>query len=163
MVETRAQAMANERIDNLESQLKDVKLQLKNLNETFSKVKVEECTEAYIGNENIKGESSQSLHLFGTHQQSHPRPPKLDMYKFDGSHSVAWIAQMDQYFTLNYLLDDATQLSVGIMYLDNERWQWWQWHQHCYGRPLTWETFKKAFMDRFDHESDFLGHITKLR
>ena len=58
MVQTTAQAMANERIDNLESQLKDVMLQLKNLNETLSKSKVEERAEAYIGNENIEGESS---------------------------------------------------------------------------------------------------------
>ena len=72
MVQTRAQAMANERIDNLESQLKDLLLQLKNLNETLSKCKMEERVEAYIGNENNEGESSQSLHLFGTHQQSHP-------------------------------------------------------------------------------------------
>jgi len=85
------------------------------------------------------------------------------MYKFYGSHSAVWIAQMEQYFTLNYILDNATQLSVGIMYLENERWQWWQWNQRCYGRPLTWETFKKALMDRFDHESNFLGHLTKLQ
>jgi len=92
MVQTRAQAMANGRIDNLESQLKDVMLQQKNLNETLSKGKVEERAEAYIGNENIKGESSQTLDLFGTHQHSHPRLPKLDMYKFYGSHLAAWIA-----------------------------------------------------------------------
>lgn len=70
---------------------------------------------------------------------------------------------MEQYFNLNYILDNATQLRVGIMYLDNERWQWWQWHQRCYGRPLTWKTFKKALMDRFDHDSTFLGHLTKLQ
>jgi len=70
MVRTRAQAMANERIDNFESQLKYVLLQLKKLNETLSKDKMEEHAEAYIGNENIEGESSQSLHLFGTQQQS---------------------------------------------------------------------------------------------
>eukprot|EP00253_Pinus_taeda_P016779 PITA_16779 len=85
------------------------------------------------------------------------------MYKFDGSHLATWIAQMEQYFTLNYILDDATQLSVGIMYLDNERWQWWQWHQHCYGSPLTWQTFKKALTDRFDQDSNFLGRLTKLQ
>lgn len=41
--------------------------------------------------------------------------------------------------------------------------EWWKWHQRCYRRPLTWETFKKALMDHFDQESDFLGHLTKLR
>ena len=86
---------------------------------------MEEHAEAYIGNENSEGKSSQSLHLFSTHQQSQMRPPKIDMYKFDGSHPATWIAQMEQYFTLNHIMDDATQLSVGSMYLDNERWQWW--------------------------------------
>ena len=85
------------------------------------------------------------------------------MYKFDGSHPATWIAQMEQYFTLNYILDDVTQLSVSFMYLDNERWQWWQWHQRCYGRPVTWQTFTKSLTNRFDHESNFLGHLTKLR
>lgn len=50
--------MANERIDNLESTLKDILLQLKNLHETLSKGNMEECMKAYIGNENIEGESS---------------------------------------------------------------------------------------------------------
>ena len=160
MVQTRAQEMANERMESLETSLKDVVSQLKELNATLSKGKAE----AYISTEHCEGESSQSLHLFGTHQQSHPWPPKLDMYKFDGSHPAAWITQMEQYFNLNYILDNATQLSVGIMYLDNERLKWWKWHhQHCYGRPLTWETFKKSLMDRFDHEYDFLGRVTKLQ
>eukprot|EP00253_Pinus_taeda_P035006 PITA_35006 len=56
-------------------------------------------------------------------QQSRSRPPKLDMHKFDGSHPMAWIAQMEQYFSLNNILDDETQLTVGSLYLDNERWQ----------------------------------------
>eukprot|EP00253_Pinus_taeda_P017311 PITA_17311 len=85
------------------------------------------------------------------------------MHKFDGSHPAAWVAQMEQYFNLNYILDNETQLTVGSMYLDNERWQWWQWHQRCNGRPLTWDTFKKALIERFDHESTFLGRLTKLR
>lgn len=118
--------MANERMESLEITLKDVVSQLKELNATLSKGKAEAREEAYIGTKHSVGESSQSLHLFGTHQKSHPRPPKLDMYKFDGSHLTAWIAQMEQYFNLNYILDNSIQLSVGIMYLDNEIWQWWQ-------------------------------------
>ncbi len=61
-----------------------------------------------------------------------------DFYKFDGAHPATWLAQMEQYFTLNHIIDDATLLSVGSMYLDNERWQQWQWHQRCYGRIVTW-------------------------
>lgn len=49
-----------------------------------------------------------------------------NVYKFDGSHPARWLAQMEKYFRLNYIMDDVTQLSVGIMYLDHEIWQWWQ-------------------------------------
>eukprot|EP00253_Pinus_taeda_P016470 PITA_16470 len=52
---------------------------------------------------------------------------------------------------------------VGSMYLDNERWQWWEWHQRCNTAFKTWDKFKKALTDRFDQDSTFLGHLTKLR
>ena len=70
---------------------------------------------------------------------------------------------MEQYFKLNHIFDDETQLMVGSMYLDNERWQWWEWHQRCNGPFRTWPKFTKALQDRFDHESSFLGRLTKLR
>ena len=85
------------------------------------------------------------------------------MHKFDGSHPTAWVAQMEQYFNLNNILDNETQLMVGSMYLDNERWQWWEWHQRCNGSFMTWATFKKALTECFDHEFSFLGRLTKLR
>ena len=85
-----------------------------------------------------------------------------DLYKFDGSHPARWLAQMEQYFNLNNILDNETQLMVGSMYLDNERWQWWEWNQRCNGPFVTWTTFKKALTERFDHESYFLGRLTKL-
>jgi len=85
------------------------------------------------------------------------------MHKFDGSHLIAWVAQMEHYFNLNYILDNETQLMVGSMYLDNERWQWWQWHQRCNGSFFTWDAFKKSLIERFNHESTFLGRLTKLR
>ena len=122
MVETRAQAMANEKIEKLEQTLKDIQDQLAIITTTLSKGKAEARKEAYIGNEDSEGESNHSLHLWGTHQQSRLRPPKLDMHEFDGSHPAAWIAQMEQYFNLNNILDNETQLMVGSMYLDNERW-----------------------------------------
>jgi len=133
MVETRAQAMANEKINKLEQSLQALQAQLDRLTNTLFKGKEEAREEVYIGNGHSEGESSHSLHLWGTHQQSRLRPPKLDMHKFDVSHPAAWIAQMEQYFNLNNILDNETQLMVGSMYLDNERWQWWEWHQRCNG------------------------------
>ena len=127
------------------------------------KGKSKEHSEAYAFNENIEGESSHSLHFYGNHQQSQPQPPKLDMYKFDGSHPAIWLAKMEQYFTLDHIIDDATKISVRSLYLDQVRWKWWQWHQRYYGRPVTWSIFSTALSDRFNHESNFLGHLTKLR
>ena len=118
MVETRAQAMANERMDKLEQTLQSIQTHLDRLTILISSVipkgKEEAHEEAYIGNGHSEGESSHSPHLWGPQkQQSRPRPPKLDMHKFDGSHPAAWIAQMEQYFNLNNILDNETRLMVG--------------------------------------------------
>jgi len=83
-----------------------------------------------------------------------------DLYTFDGSHPAKWLAQMEKCFILNYIMDYATQLSVGQIYLDNERLQWWQRHQHCLRRPLTWDKFTKALMDHFDHKANLVDKIT---
>eukprot|EP00253_Pinus_taeda_P026095 PITA_26095 len=155
--------MANEKMDALEKKLEELTRQIQNLNDTVTKGKSVLQSEAYAFNEDHEGESSHSLHFHGNHQHSHPRPPKLDMYKFDGSHLAIWLSQMDQYFTLNHIKDDETKLSVGSLYLDQEIWQWWEWHQKCYARPITWQIFSKALSDRFEHESNFLGRLKKLR
>eukprot|EP00253_Pinus_taeda_P006137 PITA_06137 len=105
--------MANEKIDTIEQKLDALLMSIKTLANTITKGKSEEQSKAYAFNENIEVESSHSLHLFRNHQQYQPQPPKLDMYKFDRSHPATWLAQMEQYFTLNHIRDDATQLSVG--------------------------------------------------
>lgn len=117
--------MANEKIDTLEQKLDELTKQIQSLSDAITKGKSRLQSEAYAFNENHEGKSSYSLHFYGNHQQSHPRPPKLDMYKFDGSHPAIWISQMEQYFTLNHIRDDETKLTVGSLYLDQERWQWW--------------------------------------
>eukprot|EP00253_Pinus_taeda_P015118 PITA_15118 len=160
--------MANERMDKLEQILKSMQFQLDNLSilvpDAIQKGKEVAHEEENIGNGHSEGESSHSPHLWGPQkQQSRPRPPKLDMRKFDGSHPVAWIAQMEQYFSLNNIQDDETQLMVGSMYLDNERWQWWEWHQCCNTAFRTWDKFKKTLTDRFDQDSALLVRLPKLR
>eukprot|EP00253_Pinus_taeda_P022340 PITA_22340 len=37
------------------------------------------------------------------------------MHKFDGSHLAAWVTQMEQYFNLNNILDNETQLMTGTV------------------------------------------------
>jgi hypothetical protein len=88
--------------------------------------------------------------------------PKVDMHKFDGSNPAGWVSQMEQYFSLHDIRDDETKLHVGVLYLDQECWQWWQWHKKCYPGPPNWNMFSKAVCACFDRESQFLGRLTKL-
>eukprot|EP00253_Pinus_taeda_P028301 PITA_28301 len=59
--------------------------------------------------------------------------------------------------------NDATKLMLGSMYFDNERWEWWEWHQRCNGYFRTWTQFTKALRDRFEQEESYLDRLTKLR
>jgi hypothetical protein len=83
--------------------------------------------------------------------------PKVDMHKFDGSTLVGWVSQMEQYFSLHNIWDDEIKIHVGVLYLDQERWKWWQWHTKCYLGIPTWNMFTKAVCGQFDKESHFLG------
>ena len=110
----------------------------------------------------IEGESIHHIHFHGNHHSSNHWTLKLDMYKSDGSSPTVWVAQMEQYFSLNDIYEDGTKLHVGALYLDQERWKWWQWHQKCYPGRSTWNMFLKPICDLFDWESNFLGCLTKL-
>ena len=79
MVETRAQAMANERIDKIEeevhslhSTMEEIRKHLKGLDGVLRDTGKEPATEeAYKGHEYHEGESSHSPHVWHTH------PPEL--------------------------------------------------------------------------------------
>eukprot|EP00253_Pinus_taeda_P017771 PITA_17771 len=148
-------------LSRLSMQLQNV--QAKGKEDLMSDGKDQAHEEGYNGHEGIYGESSQSPHVWHTHPPPSQRPLKLDMHKFDGSHTSAWLAQMEQYFKLNHILDDATKIMLGSMYFDNERWQRWEWHQRCNGYFRTWTYFTKALRDRFEQEDSYLGRLTKLR
>ncbi len=68
MVETKAQVMASEKTDTLEHKLEALTKQIQNLQDTITKGKLGEQSEAYDFNENLEGESSHSLHFYGNHQ-----------------------------------------------------------------------------------------------
>ena len=65
MVQTRAQAMANEKIVTVEQKLEALTKQIQTLTDTITKGKLGEQSEAYAFHENLKGESSHSLHFYG--------------------------------------------------------------------------------------------------
>jgi len=85
-----------------------------------------------------------------------------DLYIFDGSHPVKWLAQMEKYFKLEYIYDYETQLSRGKMYLDFEIHKWWQEHQRSNGRFLIWDAFKKALIECFDHKSNIVDKLIQI-
>ena len=98
MVETRAQVMANQKIERLETRLDAFKEQLENITkllEQFTKSMMGYHQEAHSIDEHLEGESSHHIHFHGNHQHSHPRLPKLDMQKFDGSNLAVWVAQIE--------------------------------------------------------------------
>ena len=84
-----------------------------------------------------------------------------DLYKFDGSHPARWLAQMEQSFNRNNILDNETQLMVASMYLDNERRQWWQEHQCSNRRFWNWDIFTKTIMDHFGRKTNLVDKLTQ--
>jgi hypothetical protein len=51
----------------------------------------------------------------------------VDVTKFDGSDPNGRVTQMEHYFSLYNIIDDLAKLWYGVLHLDQERWQWWQW------------------------------------
>jgi hypothetical protein len=74
-------------------------------------------------------------HNYHPHFQDHNswhHFPKVDMNKFDASNLLGWVTQMEHYFSLHGIIDDLHKLNMGILYLDVECWQWWQWYRKAY-------------------------------
>ena len=103
MVETRAQAMANERLEKLETDMNELKDLLKDLSsmvrQALAKGKEPALEVPYNDHIHLEGESIHSPHVWDTHppppKLDSQRPPKLDIQKFDGSNPSAWLAHME--------------------------------------------------------------------
>jgi len=91
------------------------------------------------------------------------RVPKVEMHKFDGSNSVGWVSQMEQYFSLHEIQVDETKRHVGVLYLDQEIWKWWKWNKKCYPRQPNWTMLTKFVCAYFHRESHFLGCLTVMK
>ena len=65
------------------------------------------------------------------------RFPKVDLNKFDGSKLLGWVTQMEHYFILHGITNDMMKLRVGILYLDLEKWKWWEWHKKVHVGYIT--------------------------
>jgi hypothetical protein len=96
------------------------------------------CTKLHIPADNplsdppphTEAETSSHSHNFQPHHfQRDLRLPQVDVTKFDGSDPTSWVTQMEHYFSLYDITDDLAKLWYGVLHLDQERWQWWQWRK----------------------------------
>ena len=107
------------------------------------------CTKMHIPTDNpssnspphIEGEHSSHSHNFQHHHfQCDLRLPQVYVTKFDGSKPTGWVTQMEHYFSLYDITDDLEKLQYGVLHLDQERWQWWQWRKNSH-RGYDLDTF----------------------
>jgi hypothetical protein len=84
----------------------------------------------------------------------------VDVTKFDGSDPTGWVTQMEYYFSLYGITDDLAKLRYGVLHLDQERWQWRK--TSCQGY-IAWTHFVADLYERFDTDTNHLGHLTKLK
>jgi len=83
--------------------------------------------------------------------------------KFDGSDPTGWVTQMEHYFSLYNITDDLAKLRYGVLHLDQERWQWWQWRKSSCQGYIAWTHFVADIYECFDTDTNHLVHLTKLK
>jgi hypothetical protein len=130
------------------------------------------CTKLHIPTDNpsssspphIEGDHSSHSHNFHNHHFQHDlRLPRVDVTKFDGSDPTGWVTQMEHYLSLYGITDDLAKLWYGVLHLDQERWQWWQWRKTSRQGYISWTHFVAELYERFDTDTNDLGHLTKLK
>jgi hypothetical protein len=87
----------------------------------------------------------------------------VDVTKFDGSDPTGWVTQMEHYFSLYNITDDLAKLRYGVLHLDQERWQWWQWRKTSRQGYISWTQFVAELYEHFDTDTNHLGRLTKLK
>jgi hypothetical protein len=111
-----------------------------------------------------EGEHSSHSHNFQHHHfQCELRLPWVDVTKFDGSDPTSWLTQMEHYFSLYSIADDLAKLRYGVLHLDQECWQWWQWIKTSHQGSKAWTHFVADLYEFFDTDTNHLGHFTKLK
>jgi hypothetical protein len=111
-----------------------------------------------------EGEHSSHSHTFyHYHFQCDLCLPRVDVTKFYGSDPTGWVTQMEHYFSLYDITDDLSKLWYGVLHLDQECWQWWQWRKTSRQGYIAWTQFLTEFYECFDNDTNHLGRLTKLK
>jgi hypothetical protein len=109
-------------------------------------------------------ETSSHSHNYQPHHfQCDLRLPRVEVTKFDGSDPTGWVTQMEHYFSLCGITDDLAKLQYGVLHLDQERWQWWQWRKTARQGYIAWTHFVVELYEHFDTDTNHLGYLTKLK
>jgi hypothetical protein len=87
----------------------------------------------------------------------------VDVTKFYDSNPTGWVTQMEHYFSLYDITGDLAKLQYGVLHLDQERWQWWQWRKTSCQGYIAWTQFVTELYERFDMDTNHLGYLTKLK
>jgi hypothetical protein len=111
-----------------------------------------------------KTEGETSYHSFQPHHlQRDISLPRVDVTKFDGLDPTGWVTQMEHYFSLYNITDDLAKLRYGVLHLDQERWQWWQWRKTSRQGYIAWTQFVVELYECFDTDTNHLGRLTNLK
>jgi hypothetical protein len=87
----------------------------------------------------------------------------VDVTKFDGSDPTGWVSQMEHYFSLYGITNKLAKLRYGVLHVDQERWQWWQWRKNSREGYVAWTHFAVKLYECFDTNTNHLGRLTKLK
>jgi hypothetical protein len=87
----------------------------------------------------------------------------VDVTKFDSLDPTSWVTQMEHYFSLYGITNDLAKLWYGVLHLDKECWQWWQWIKTSRQGYIAWTHFVVEIYERFVIDTNHLGHFTKLK
>jgi hypothetical protein len=111
-----------------------------------------------------KGDHSSHSHTLQNHHfQCDLFLPRVDVTKFDGLDPTGWVTQMEHCFSLYNIIDELAKLWYGVLHLDQERWQWWQWRKKSHQGYIACTQFVEETYERFDTDTNHLGHLTRMK
>jgi hypothetical protein len=130
----------------------------------YTKLHIPIDNPSYDSYPHTEGEHSSHSHNFQHHHFQHDLClPRVDVTKFDGSDPTGWVTQMEHYFSLYGITDDLAKLWYGVLHLDQERWQWWQWRKTSRQGYIAWTHFMAELYEFFNTNMNHLVHLKKLK
>jgi hypothetical protein len=157
-INTTMQSSVEEIKQDLTTQLESVFLALR------TKLHIPTDNPSSSSHPHTEGDHSSHSHNFQNHHFQHDLClPRVDVTKFDGSDPTGWVTQMEDYFSLYGITDDLAKLRYGVLHLDQECWQWWQWRKTSCQGYIAWTHFVAEIYECFDTDTNHLVRSTKLK